>query len=175
MKTCREFLGIEQPIIQAPMAGIQGSALAIAVSNAGGLGSLPCALLSLDQMRSELSIIQANTGKPYNVNFFCHPPPELESRRESAWLATLSPYYEEYELPTDAVSSGSGRVPFSEEAAELLEEFQPPVVSFHFGLPTDRLMARVKAIGSTVLSSATTVEEARWLEDRGVDLIIAQG
>lgn len=157
------------------MAGVQGSALAIAVSNAGGLGSLPCAMLSVDQMRSELSAIRANTDKPYNVNFFCHVPPEPDPRREAAWRSMLARYYKEYEIPADAVSSGAGRAPFSGQAADLLEEFKPAVISFHFGLPVESLIARVKAMGATVLSSATTVEEARWLEDRGADMVIAQG
>lgn len=171
----RDLLGIKHPIIQAPMAGVQGSALAIAVSNAGGLGSLPCAMLSVDQMRSELSAIRANTDKPYNVNFFCHVPPEPDPRREAAWRSMLARYYKEYEIPADAVSSGAGRAPFSGQAADLLEEFKPAVISFHFGLPVESLIARVKAMGATVLSSATTVEEARWLEDRGADMVIAQG
>jgi len=175
MRTCREVLGIELPIIQAPMAGVQGSALAIAVSNAGGLGSLPCALLSPAQMRSEIAAILANTDKPFNVNFFCHTQPKPDAEREAAWRAALSKYYEEYGVPAAAAWGGSGRTPFNDEAAELLEKFKPPVVSFHFGLPSMSLMTRVKATGATVLASATTVEEARWLEEHGVDAVIAQG
>ncbi|MBA3506600.1 MAG: nitronate monooxygenase [Betaproteobacteria bacterium] len=173
--TLQQLLGIELPIIQAPMAGVQGSALAVAVSNAGGLGSLPCALLGLDAMRNELAVIKAQTGKPCNVNFFCHTPPTASAEREAAWRAALSPYYQEFGIDADAIPIGPGRSPFSSEAADVLGEFKPAVVSFHFGLPSAELLARVKAWGTKILSSATTVAEARWLEAHGVDAVIAQG
>ncbi|MGA8049757.1 MAG: nitronate monooxygenase [Burkholderiales bacterium] len=173
--TLQRLLGIELPIIQAPMAGVQGSALAVAVSNAGGLGSLPCAMLSMDTMRKELSAIKAQTDKPFNVNFFCHAPPTPSSERESAWRAALAPYYNEYGIDIDAIPVGPGRAPFSSAAAEVLQEFKPDVVSFHFGLPPADLLARVRAWGAKILSSATTVDEARWLEANGADAIIAQG
>ena len=175
MMTLQQLLGIELPIIQAPMAGVQGSALAVAVANAGGLGSLPCALLSLDAMRDELMAIKAQTDKPFNVNFFCHAPPTPSAEREAAWRATLLPYYQEYGIATDTIPVGPGRAPFSSDAADVLEEFKPAVVSFHFGLPSAELLARVRAWGSKILSSATTVAEAHWLEAQGVDAIIAQG
>lgn len=173
--TLQRLLGIELPIIQAPMAGVQGSALAVAVCNAGGLGSLPCAMLSLDALRNELSAIKTQTRKPFNVNFFCHAPPASSGEREAAWRATLSPYYKEYGIDAHAIPRGPGRAPFRSEVADVLEEYRPPVVSFHFGLPSAELLTRVKASGAKILSSATTVEEARWLEARGVDVIIAQG
>jgi nitronate monooxygenase len=173
--TLQQLLGIELPIIQAPMAGVQGSALAVAVSNAGGLGSLPCAMLGLAAMRDELAAIKAQTDRPFNVNFFCHVPPTPDAEREAAWRAALSPYYEEFGIDADAIPVGSGRMPFSSEAADVLDEFRPAVVSFHFGLPSAELLARVKAWGSKILSSATTLAEARWLEAHGVDAIIAQG
>jgi len=173
--TLRALLGIEHPIIQAPMAGVQDSALAIAVSNAGGLGSLPCALLSLTAMREELTRIAAHTSKPYNVNFFCHRPPAPNADREAAWRAALAPYYQELGLDVEAIQPGAMRTPFSNDAADVLSEFKPPVVSFHFGLPSPDLMARVRKWGARVLSSATTVDEAQWLEAHGVDAIIAQG
>ena len=168
------LLGVDLPIIQAPMAGVQGSALAIATCNAGGLGSLPCALLSIDSMRKELAAIRSQTNRPYNVNFFCHVPPVPDAQREAAWRERLAPYYQEFGLDTSAVQQ-SGRTPFSAEAADVLEEFRPAVVSFHFGLPSAELLARVRSLGAKVLSTATTVEEALWLEARGVDAIIAQG
>lgn len=171
----QSLVGIELPIIQAPMAGMQGSALAVAVCNAGGLGSLPCAMLSLDAMRNELAAIKAQTTKPFNVNFFCHAQPEPSTEREALWRSALSPYYKEYGIDVDRIPAGPGRVPFSSEAAHVLEEFKPTVVSFHFGLPSAELLARVRAWGSKIFSSATTVEEARWLEAHGVDAIIAQG
>lgn len=175
MMTVQQLLGIDLPIIQAPMAGVQGSALAVAVSNAGGLGSLPCAMLSLDAMRNELRAIKAQTTKPFNVNFFCHTPPKACTERESAWRTSLSPYYKEFGIDADNIPIGPGRVPFSSEAADALGEFGPAVVSFHFGLPSADLLARVRGWGAKILSSATTIEEARWLEAHGVDCIIAQG
>lgn len=173
--TLQQLFGIEVPIVQAPMAGVQGSALAVAVSNAGGLGSLPCAMLGVDAMLKELAAIKAQTGKPFNVNFFCHTPPAPVAEREAVWRAALKPYYKEYGIDAAAIPAGPGRLPFTAEAADALEPFKPAVVSFHFGLPQAALLARVKAWGSKIVSSATTVEEARWLEAHGVDAIIAQG
>ena len=175
MVTLQTLLGIELPIIQAPMAGVQDSRLAVAVSNAGGLGSLPCAMLSPDDMRKELAHIAAHTTKPYNVNFFCHTPPRPNAERDTEWRAALAPYYREFELDLAAVAPGVLRSPFSPDAADVLDDFKPAVVSFHFGLPSAELLARVRAGGSKIFSSATTVEEARWLEAHGADAIIAQG
>jgi nitronate monooxygenase len=175
MMTLQQLLGVDLPIVQAPMAGAQGSALAVAVSNAGGLGSLPCAMLSLDAMRNELKAIKAQTNKPFNVNFFCHTPPKASAERESAWRTSLSPYYKEFGIDADNIPIGPGRAPFSSEAADALSEFGPAVVSFHFGLPSADLLARVRGWGAKILSSATTIEEAHWLEAHGVDCIIAQG
>jgi nitronate monooxygenase len=165
----------EIPVIQAPMAGSQGSALAIAVSSAGGLGSLPCALLTPPAIRDELSAITAATGKPYNVNFFVHPEPAVDEAREAAWRAILAPYYRELDVDPAAIPAQAGRTRFDEETAAVLEEFRPPVVSFHFGLPAAALLRRVKSWGSKVIASATTIEEARHLEAQGIDAIIAQG
>jgi nitronate monooxygenase len=171
----QSLLGIELPIIQAPMAGVQGSALAVAVCNAGGLGSLPCAMLSPEDMRKELTVVRAQTNRPYNVNFFCHTPPIPNPEREAAWRSLLAPYFKELGLDASAAPTGGGRRPFDAQATAVLEEFEPAVVSFHFGLPAEDLLARVRRWGAKVVSSATTVEEARWLEARGVDAVIAQG
>jgi nitronate monooxygenase len=157
------------------MAGAQSSALAIAVCNAGGLGSLPCAMLTPETMRAELTAMRAQTDKPYNVNFFCHTPPVPDAAREAAWRRVLAPYFKEFGIDAASIPAGPGRAPFSDAAADLLEEFKPAVVSFHFGLPSDALPARVRSWGAKVISSATTVDEALWLEARGVDAIIAQG
>lgn len=173
--TLKELLGIELPIIQAPMAGMQDSALAIAVSNAGGLGSLPCATISIDAMRNELAAIRAQTGKPYNVNFFCHTPPHANAAREAAWRASLAPYYKEFDIDPDKIPAGPGRAAFSAEVAGALEEFKPAVVSFHFGLPPEDLLAGARSWGAKILGSATTIEEAHWLAAHGADAVIAQG
>jgi nitronate monooxygenase len=170
----RDLLGVELPILQAPMAGVQNSALCVAVSNAGGLGFLPCGLLSPEAMLAELRAIRAGTDKPYGVNFFCHAMPETDPLREAGWRALLLPYFEEFGLELPGAASGL-RAPFSSEAADILEEFKPPIVSFHFGVPAVPLLERVKSWGSKVLGCATTVDEARWLEANGVDAVIAQG
>ncbi len=171
----QDLFGIELPVIQAPMAGSQSSALTIAVAEAGGLGSLPCALLGADALRKELATLRAHTRKPFNVNFFCHLPPEPNAARETAWRALLAPYFAELGVDPTTIPPAPARAPFTVAIADLVEEFAPPVVSFHFGLPSTDLLARVRSWGSKILSSATTVEEARWLEARGVDAIIAQG
>ena len=157
------------------MAGVQGSELCIAVSRAGGLGSLPCAMLSVEKMREEMAAISSATDRPYNVNFFCHTPAVADPGREQAWRAQLAPFYAELGVDPADIPPPVSRAPFTEEALAVLEEFKPAVVSFHFGLPEATLLARVKKIGSVVISSATTVAEARWLESRGVDAVIAQG
>lgn len=169
------LLGIDLPIIQAPMAGVQGHALTLAVSNAGGLGSLPCAMLNAEALHQALSVITRQTTKPYNVNFFCHVPPTPNQVIEQKWQETLSPYFAELGMHTDTIKPQMGRQPFSDEMASVLEEFKPPVVSFHFGLPAPALLERVRSWGSKILSTATTVDEAIWLEAHGVDAIIAQG
>lgn len=170
-----ELFGIELPIILAPMAGPVFSDMAIAVAEAGGLGSLPCATMDIARLRDELGIIRQRTDRPLNVNFFCHTPPAFDPDREARWRRQLRPYYVELGLDPDMPAPPSSRTPFDSELCTLVEEFRPEVVSFHFGLPDAALLDRVKATGAKLLSSATTVAEARWLEDRGCDAIIAQG
>ena len=175
MKTLQALLGTELPLIQAPMAGVQGAALAVAVSQAGGLGSLPGAMLTPEALLAELTALSRGTDRPWNLNFFCHTPPAPDAAREARWRKALAPFYAEAGLDLHAVPAGAGRVPFSHAAADAIEPFRPPVMSFHFGLPAPDLLARVKGWGSVVLSSATTVEEALWLQAHGVDAVIAQG
>ena len=170
-----ELLGIELPIVQAPMAGVQDSSLAIAVAHAGGLGSLPCAMLTPDGIRDELSRISAQTSRPYNVNFFCHTPPSPDAEREAAWRGILAPYYHELGIDPTSVAAGPGRAPFDHDMADVLSAFKPPIVSFHFGLPPADLLGRIRTWHPVIMSSATTVDEALWLEAHGVDVIIAQG
>ena len=172
--TLQQLVGIDLPIVQAPMAGVQGSALAVAVSNAGGLGSLPCAMLSPEEMRTELAVLSAGTRRPFNVNFFCHAEPPADLDRERQWRSALDPYYREVGIDPN-VPPQPKRTPFSNHFADALEQFRPAVVSFHFGLPSRDLVARVKSWGSKIFSTATTVEEAAWLEAHDVDAVIAQG
>lgn len=173
--TILSLLGTALPIIQAPMAGVQGSALAIAVGEGGGLGSLPCAMLGAEALATELAAIRARGEGPINVNFFCHTPPRPSAEAEAAWQAALAPYYAEFGIDPASIAPGPARRPFDQAAAEALRAFRPEVVSFHFGLPPEELLAPLRGWGARILSTATTVDEARWLEARGVDAIIAQG
>lgn len=170
-----EWLGTELPVIQAPMAGVQDSALAIAVSQAGGLGSLPCAMLNMDEIGRQVSLIKASTIKPYNLNFFCHQMVQYDEEKHQQWQGVLKPYFDEFSAQYDGAIKAATRMPFSHDVADVIEGFAPPVVSFHFGLPEPELLKRIKSWGTKVLSSATTLEEALWLEANGVDGIIAQG
>ena len=175
MNSLAQRLNVDRLLLQAPMAGSQGSALALAVCQAGGIGALPAALLTPAALVQELTTLSQGTSRPWNVNFFCHTPPAPDTAREARWREALAPFYAEAGLDIAAVPAGAGRVPFSHAVADLVEPFRPPIVSFHFGLPASDLLARVKGWGSVVLSSATTVDEALWLEAQGVDAVIAQG
>jgi nitronate monooxygenase len=170
-----KLLGIDLPIVQAPMAGACGSAMAIATIRAGGLGSLPCAILDADTIRSEIALVRKATDRPLNVNFFCHTPPEPDAGKRNAWQDRLKIYYDELGVDSSAAQVPAKRAPFDDETCKIVEEHKPEVVSFHFGLPDQALLDRVRTSGSLVISTATTVDEARWLEDRGCDAVIAQG
>src|SRR6202042_2656068 len=163
------------PLIQAPMAGAQGPELAIAVCKAGGLGSLPAAMLTTDRLREQIAAVRRETNTSFNVNFFCHAEPAPNPEIEARWRDRLGRYYVEHGVDASAVTAAPARAPFCEGACGVVEEMRPAVVSFHFGLPPAELLSRIKATGALILSSATTVAEARWLEQRGVDAIIAQG
>jgi nitronate monooxygenase len=170
-----DLFGIEHPIVLAPMAGAMDTDLAIAVAQAGGLASLPMAMLDEAKMRAQVASFRAATSKPLNLNFFAHKPPTLNNAREHAWREKLKPYYAEFGIDPAAPVPTTNRTPFNAELCAAVEELKPEVVSFHYGLPDAALVARVKAAGCKVMSSATTVAEARWLEANGCDAVIAQG
>ena len=165
---------IELPIIQAPMAGAALSDMVVAVSEAGGLGSLACALLSVEQVRTELASIRQSTSRPINLNFFCYESPQGDRAKELNWRRRLERYYVELKADDSSIQN-TARPRFDDKMCDVVTEFHPEVVSFHFGLPERSLLVRVKKAGAKVLASATSVDEARWLEDRGCDAIIAQG
>lgn len=171
----QEWFGLEYPLIQAPMAGCQGADLALAVTRAGGLGSLPCAMLSVENMVEELKRIEATAVGPVNINFFCHTNPVSDPHRDQQWRECLSPYYTEQGLDISAVQQSPGRRSFDPISLEALRVFKPAVLSFHFGLPDPVLLATIKSWGTRVIACATTVAEACWLESQGADAIIAQG
>ena len=170
-----ETLGIDLPIIQAPMAGSDSPDMTVAVSKAGGLGSLACATLSPDAISAAAQTIRSATDKPFNLNFFCHSPPVEDPEREAAWCALLRPYFDELEVDPEAQVPFVNRTPFDDTLCAVVEAVRPAIVSFHFGLPPTAMLERVKATGAIVLSSATTVAEALWLEQNGCDVVIAQG
>lgn len=175
MNALTDRLGLAAPIIQAPMAGAQNHHLTLAVSAAGGLGSLPAAMLGPTELQAAMQALADAGCGMFNVNFFCHAPPVPDAAMEAAWRETLRPYYQALGMDPMHVPAGAGRVPFHHHLADVLEAFRPPVVSFHFGLPAPDLLARVKSWGSFVMSSATTVPEALWLQAHGADAVIAQG
>ncbi len=170
-----DLLGTELPIIQAPMAGASGVAMAVAAADAGALGSLPCGMLEPDRIRAEVAAFRRQSGKPIHLNFFAHRAAAPDPEAQSAWRERLTGYYAEYGVDPSAQMAAAQRSPFDESRCRLVEELRPEVVSFHFGLPGTHLLARVKAADCTLLSTATTVAEARWLEASGVDGVIAQG
>ncbi|GAA4823126.1 nitronate monooxygenase family protein [Sphingosinicella ginsenosidimutans] len=167
-----DLAGAATPIIQAPMAGAGGVDLAVAAMRGGGVGSLPCALLTPDAVREQVAMLRARATGPINLNFFCHtmpPPPD-----EADWRALLSPYYAEYGVgPPD--EAPPLRLPFDAAMCAVVEEVRPDIVSFHFGLPDRPLLKRVRAAARLVIASATGVESARRLAAAGVDAVIAQG
>jgi nitronate monooxygenase len=169
-----DLFGIDHPIIQAPMAGFTPPAMVVAVSGAGGLGSLGAAAATPESLRVDLEVLRQGTARSYNVNFFVHADPQRDVERERRWHETLSRYYREFGLPP-ASAGRPGIRPFDAALCDIVLEFGPKVVSFHFGLPDAALTKRLKDAGIVVISSATTVAEARWLEARGVDAVIAQG
>ncbi|GAB1594733.1 NAD(P)H-dependent flavin oxidoreductase [Lysobacter claricitrinus] len=174
MNRLQSILGIEHPVIQAPMAGVQDEALAIAASSARGLGSLPCALLDGEQLARALDRF-ASLDATININFFCHAMAEPGAAQEQRWRDALAPYYREFGIEMPPPSRAGARRPIDADTVDLLARYRPRIVSFHFGLPPPPLLARIKAWGAVVLASATTVDEGRWLEQHGADVVIAQG
>ncbi|HVI54030.1 MAG TPA: nitronate monooxygenase [Luteibacter sp.] len=171
-----DLFAIEHPLLLAPMAGSGGSALAIAVARAGGLGAIPCASISLETIAAEVATFRAAVpGARINLNFFAHRPVAPTAAMTQRWLDRLAPYFAEYAVDVSKLPKAGGRAPFDPAMGALVADLRPEVVSFHFGLPDDALLDRVKATGATVIATATTVAEGRWLEARGCDAIIAQG
>lgn len=163
------------PLIQAPMAGVQDYRLAAAVSNCGGLGSLPCAMLSNEQLISEVTQLCQATNKPFNLNFFCHTVHDYTHEQKKRWHQLLKPYFIEQNIDESLLGMTASRVPVTADVIDIVAEFKPAVVSFHFGLPAPHIIKKIKSWGAKVISTATTLAEAKWLEVNGVDVVIAQG
>lgn len=165
----------QRGLIQAPMAGVQDFRLAAAVSNAGGLGSLPCAMLSKEQLLSELNALTQATQNPYNLNFFCHSPEHYTQSQQQRWHQLLAPYFSELGIDDSRLTMTASRQPIDADTVALIAPYKPPVVSFHFGLPSSAIMQQIKGWGGKVISTATTLDEAKWLAAKGADAVIAQG
>lgn len=163
--------GARVPIVQAPMAGAGGVALAAAAIRGGAVGSLPCAMLTPDQVREQVAAVRAEAEGPLNLNFFCHALGEVPD--DAAWRAVLAPFYEKEGVGPPKTPPPL-RAPFDEAMCAVVEEVRPKMVSFHFGLPGQPLLDRVRRTGAIVLGNATTLAEAIWLTGK-VDMIIAQG
>lgn len=178
MDTIEAILGIELAIIQAPMLSFQDERLALAVAGAGGLGSIPCSLFDaaqLDQLLQRLSTRTALADQPINLNFFCHALAAPDPEQAQRWQRALAPYYAERGMAPKPADPASVRRPIGDALTEVLERHRPRVVSFHFGLPAPGLLDRIKRSGATIMASATTLDEGRWLADHGADIVIAQG
>jgi nitronate monooxygenase len=169
-----DLLQIEHPLILAPMAGLGTVQLAASVCAGGGLGSIGCALQRPEAAAKAIRDLQALTCRPINVNFFCHRPVDVDTDIEQAWHRRLSTYYRELGIAPNR-QAASNIAPFGHEMCAVIEDTRPEVVSFHFGLPDAAFLDRIRAAGCRIMSSATTVKEALWLETRGVDVVIAQG
>ncbi|PVM91350.1 NAD(P)H-dependent flavin oxidoreductase [Caulobacter endophyticus] len=170
-----DLLGVAAPVLQAPMAGATTPAMAIGAARGGGLGALACAQYTPDQARAAITEFRAAVDAPLNLNFFAHAAPAVDPARMLAWRARLAPYYVEAGVDPAPPPPAGGRAPFDEAFCALVEDLRPEVVSFHFGLPQADLLDRVRLTGAKILSSATTVAEAVWLEAHGVDAVIAMG
>ena len=170
-----ELFKTEFPIVLAPMAGIMDAELVIAAAQGGALGSLPCAMISAEKAREQVNIIRQRVSAPVNMNFFCHSPIDADAESQARWKQRLEPYYKELGVDPAAPINAANRAPFDAAMCEAVEELRPEVVSFHFGLPDEALLERVKAAGCIVIGCATIVKEAIWLEENGADVIIAQG
>lgn len=169
-------LGIQLPIIQAPMAGVATPELAAAVSNAGGLGSLGIGPSNVDQARAMIEKTRALTSRPFNINLFCHAPAQPDAAREAAWLKYLQPLFDEVGTPLPATLK-AGYPSFIEDDAmlQMLLELRPAVVSFHFGLPAVESITALRGAGICLLATATNLQEAQLIEQAGLDGIVAQG
>lgn len=169
-------LGLETPIIQAPMAGVSTPALAAAVSNAGALGSIGIGATNAVGARAMIEQVFKATNKPFNVNLFCHAPAAADPTVEAAWIEYLRPEFERFDAEPPARLSEIYTSFVADEAIfEMLLETRPAIVSFHFGLPPTERIAALKQAGSILIASATSLAEARRVADAGVDAIVAQG
>lgn len=169
-------LGVDSPIIQAPMAGVSTPEMASAVSNAGGLGSIGVGATDAEGTRRMIAAVRAGTDRPFQVNVFCHRPAVADPAREASWLAKLAPDFARYgaEPPARLTEIYQSFLTDDARLAVLLEE-RPPVASFHFGLPSADRIAALRAAGIVLLATATNLEEGKAVAAAGIDAVVAQG
>ena len=169
-------LGISIPIVQAPMAGVSTPAMAIAVSDAGALGSIAVGATDVTGARAMIAAVRAGTARPFNVNLFVHASPRSDATREAAWCAWLAPLFAEFEAaPPPVLRTIYRSFADDPDMLALLIETAPPIVSFHFGLPSPAAVTALKQAGITLISTATNLDEARLIANAGIDMIVAQG
>ncbi|MEP5729498.1 MAG: nitronate monooxygenase [Sulfitobacter sp.] len=169
-----ESIGAKYPLIQAPMAGAQDEELAIAVSQSGGIGSIPCAGLTPERLKASADRFHKATSGPVNLNFFCHKVVERDPQREAIWLRELAPFYDAHALTPDYPKTGFSRA-LDEEMVKVVCTLNPAIASFHFGLPKTEYLDRIRTSGAKIIATATTIKEALFLEEQGCDAVIAQG
>ncbi len=176
MPSLMKRIGVDLPIVQAPMAGTSTPALAAAVCNAGGLGSIGVGAVDAAGAREMIESLKRLTGRPFNVNVFAHRPAKADRERERDWLNALKPVFQRFDAePPVALHEIYTSFLADPAMLELFLETRPAVVSFHFGLPPARAIARLKAAGIVLFSSATNLDEAEQAVAAGVDAIVAQG
>ncbi len=169
-------LGVKLPIVQAPMAGVSTPELAASVSNAGGLGSIGFGATDARGARAMIDAIRVRTDHPFNVNLFVHATAKADEVREQGWLQALQPLFQRYGAePPSALRTIYRSFADDDEMLAMLVEAKPPVVSFHFGLPSAGRIAALKGAGCVLVASATSMVEARAVEAAGVDVVVAQG
>ena len=171
-----DLLGIELPIIQAPMAGVSTPELAAAVSNAGGLGAIAVGAVDVDGARSMITALQALTTRAFNVNLFVHTTPRRDAAVEAAWLAALSPMFRSFQAePPQGLKAIYTSFADDDAMFAAMVATAPPVVSFHFGLPDAARISALKQAGSLLVASATNLDEAMACKAAGMDAVVAQG
>lgn len=176
MSELLETLGLELPIIQAPMAGVSSPALAAAVSHAGALGSIGVGATDAESARQMIEAVRRVTHRALNVNVFCHRPPTANAEVEASWLAHLQPHFTRFgaSAPTELKQIYRSFLE-DESMLQMLLEERPAVVSFHFGLPSSRQIRMLRSASITLMASATSPSEARQAVAAGMDAVIAQG
>lgn len=170
------LLGIRLPLIQAPMAGVSSPDMAVAVSEAGALGSIALGAGDADAARALIASVRGRTARPFGVNVFCHAPAVADAAKEAAWIARFAPLFEGLGAsPPQALREIYRSFLVDDAMLRMLLEERPPVVSFHFGLPSPAIIAALRGAGITLLATATSVAEAQAVAAAGIDAVVAQG